>query len=57
MAKAKTPRQALASKPKTLAAVMKADKALDAKMTPAMLRKDIAADKKQLAAKLKGKGK
>jgi len=57
MAKPSAARKALAGKPKTLAAVMKADKALDAKMTPAMIRKDIAADKKQLASKLKGKKK
>lgn len=36
----------------SLASVMKADKAADAKMTPAMMRKDIAADKKALAAKV-----
>ena len=38
---------------KTMAAVMKADKKVDAKMTPAMMKKDIAADKKLLAQKMK----
>ena len=41
----------------TMAQVMKADKAADAKMTPAMIRKDIAADKKLLTKKTKAKGK
>jgi len=36
----------------TMSSVMKADKAADAKMTPAMMKKDIAADKKLLAKKL-----
>lgn len=44
-------------KVKSLAAVMKADKKADAKMTPKQIRADIAADKKNLAAKTKGKGK
>lgn len=42
---------------KTMAAMMKADKAADRKMTPAMMKKDIAADKKLLAQKTKKKGK
>ena len=36
---------------KTLASVMKMDKKADAKMTPAQIRKDITADKKNLARK------
>jgi len=40
-------------KPQTMNAVMKADKAADAKMTPAMMRKDITADRKLLASKVK----
>lgn len=40
----------------TMSKVMKADKAADAKMTPAQMKKDIASDKKLLAQKLK-KGK
>ena len=36
--------------------VMKSDKAADAKMTPAMMKKDIQSDRKLLAAKVK-KGK
>lgn len=42
---------------KTMAQAMKADKRADAMMTPAMMRKDIAADRKALAAKVAKKGK
>jgi hypothetical protein len=42
---------------KTLGAVMKSDKAADAKMSPAMMKKDIASDRKLLAAKVKKGGK
>lgn len=42
---------------KTMSNVMKADKAADAKMTPAMMKRDIAADRKLLATKLSKKGK
>lgn len=42
---------------KTVANVMKQDRNIDAKMTPAMMKKDIASDRKLLAQKLKGKGK
>ena len=45
-------------KPMPMCKVMKADKAADAKMTPAMMKKDIAADRKLLASKVaKPKGK
>ena len=37
----------------TLAVALKKDKAIDAKMTPAMMKSDIKADKKLLAKKLK----
>ncbi len=43
--------------PKTVASVMKQDRKIDAKMTPAMMKKDIAADKKMLAQKTKKGGK
>ena len=36
---------------KTLASVMKSDKKLDAKMTPAQIKADIASDKKNLSRK------
>lgn len=38
---------------KTISKVMKDDKKADAKMTPAMMKKDISADKKLLAQKVK----
>lgn len=41
---------------KTIGNALKADKKLDAKMSPAMIKKDIASDRKLLAAKVK-KGK
>lgn len=41
----------------TAAAMMKMDKSADKAMTPAMMRKDIAADRKQLASKTVKKGK
>ena len=44
-------------KNKTMANVMKADKKADAKMTPAMMKKDIASDKKLLAQKMKAQKK
>lgn len=44
-------------KPMSMSKVMKADKAADAKMSPAMMRKDIAADRKLLASKTSPKGK
>jgi hypothetical protein len=41
---------------KTMANVMKSDKAADSKMTPAMMKKDIASDRKLLVGKIaKGK--
>ena len=40
---------------KSLANVMKADKAADAKMGPKQIKADIAADKKNLASKTKKK--
>jgi hypothetical protein len=40
-------------KPQTLASAMKMDKKADAKMTPAQIKADIAADKKHLAKKIK----
>ena len=42
-------------KTQTLASAMKLDKKADAKMTPAQIKADIAADKKNLASKLKKK--
>ncbi len=51
ISKKKTARIALAGKPKPIAKAMKQDKSADAKMTPAMIKKDIAADKKNLAKK------
>lgn len=47
----------MAKKPQTLASALKADRKLDAKMSPAMIRKDIASDKKLLAQKVKKAGK
>jgi hypothetical protein len=45
-------------KPMPMSKAVKADKAADAKMTPAMMKKDIAADRKLLASKVtKGKKK
>ena len=38
---------------KPISKIVKADKKADAAMSPAMMRKDIAADKKQLAQKTK----
>jgi hypothetical protein len=51
------PMKAPKKAPKTMSNVMKADKSIDAKMTPAMMRKDIASDKKMLASKVASKGK
>ena len=42
-------------KSQTLASAMKMDKKADAKMTPAQIKADIKADKKNLASKLKKK--
>jgi hypothetical protein len=42
-------------KVKSLASVMKMDKKADAKMSPAQIKADIAADKKNLTAKIKKK--
>ena len=40
---------------KTMSKIMKSDKAADKAMTPAMMKKDIASDKKLLAQKTKKK--
>ena len=45
----KTPKKGM----KTMAATMKMDKMADAKMTPAMMKKDIKADRALLAQKVK----
>jgi len=42
-------------KTQSLASVMKLDKRLDAKMTPKQIKADIAADKKNIASKIKKK--